>query len=125
MASYKFNIIAGDFQEGKLHRFVKGGWFTKDKLLLSKKWKFFPETVKITDIEVIEPATEEAVKRIGGTVGWGVAGAVILGPVGLLAGLICGGEGTDTTFVCKLSDGRKFMATAPSKTYTLLQAAIL
>jgi hypothetical protein len=40
----------------------------------------------------------------------------------LLAGLLAGGRGKDVTFVCKLKDGRKFLATAPSKTYTELQA---
>src|SRR3546814_10870207 len=48
----------------------------------------------------LEPASEESVKRIGGTLGWGAAGALVLGPVGLLAGLLAGGRGTEVTFVC-------------------------
>ena len=38
------------------------------------------------DIEELEVAIEETVKRLGGTAGWGGAGGVLLGPVGLLAG---------------------------------------
>lgn len=67
-------------------------------------------------------ATEENVKRLGGTVGWGVAGAALLGPVGLLAGLLLGGKSKDVTFIMKLKDGRKILATTDQKTFTKLQA---
>lgn len=91
---------------------------------MKKPKGFFRETLSLDTVESVEVASEEAVKRIGGTLGWGVAGAVLLGPVGLLAGLLAGGVGKDVTFVCKLKDGRKFLATAPSKMFVELQAAI-
>jgi hypothetical protein len=86
--------------------------------------KFFREDIKLSDLAEIEAASEESVKRVGGTVGWGLVGGVVLGPVGLLAGLLAGGRGKDVTFVCKLKDGRKFMATASAKIYTSLSAAV-
>lgn len=61
-------------------------------------------------------------KRLGGTVGWGVAGAALLGPIGLLAGLLLGGKGKDVTFILKLKDGRKMLATTDSKTFTKIAA---
>jgi hypothetical protein len=76
------------------------------------------------DIESIDVATEESVKKIGGTVGWGVVGATLLGPVGLLAGLLLGGKGKDVTFVIKLKNGNKLLATTDSKTYTKLAAIV-
>lgn len=118
MAFGSFEIHAGDFKKGKDHQFVGG------KLLMKKQGKFFRETVPLDQLETLEVASEESVKRVGGTVGWGVAGGVLLGPVGLLAGLLAGGRGKDVTFVCKLRDGRKFMATAPSKVFTELSAAL-
>ncbi|WIX32499.1 hypothetical protein QO259_17065 [Salinicola sp. JS01] len=76
-----------------------------------------------SDIEAVELANEENVKRLGGTIGWGAAGAVILGPVGLLAGLLAGGRSKQVTFVAKFTDGKKILATTDSKTWTKIQAA--
>jgi len=87
-------------------------------------WGSPGEALKLTDIKSVEEASEESVKRVGGTVGWGVAGAVALGPVGLLAGLLLGGKGKDITFVAEFKDGRKMLATADSKTFIKLKAAI-
>ena len=117
MALGVFTVHAGDFRKGKDHQFVGG------KLIMKKPKGFFRESIKLDRVESVEMASEEAVKRIGGTIGWGVAGAVLLGPVGLLAGLLAGGRGTDVTFVCKLKDGRKFLGTGSSKMFKALQAA--
>ncbi len=118
MAFGSFEVHAGDFKKGGEHQCVGG------KLVMKRTDKFIREDIKLSEIDAIEPASEESVKRIGGTVGWGAAGAVLLGPVGLLAGLLMGGRGKDVTFVCRLKDGRKFMATAPSKVYTEMSAAV-
>lgn len=112
-------IHAGDFPKGKASfnfgvigfRWQPGDGFTTGQTLALKG-----------QLESVELASEEAVKRVGGTVGWGIAGATILGPVGLLAGLLLGGKGTNITFVAKLKDGRKMLATTDSKTYTKIQA---
>jgi len=117
MAFGRFTVHAGDFRKGNEHQFLRG------KLLMKKPSGFFRETVPLDDIEAVEVASEEAVKRLGGTIGWGVAGAVLLGPLGLLAGLLAGGRGKDVTFICKLKDGRKFLATGSSKMFINLQAS--
>jgi hypothetical protein len=117
MAFATFEIHAGDFKANRNQQFANG------KLLLSGRGKFFRETVTKKQIASVEVATEESVKRLGGTLGWGLAGGVLLGPVGLLAGLLVGGHGKNVTFVCQLGDGRKFLATADSKIFTQLQAA--
>jgi hypothetical protein len=82
------------------------------------------EAVKFTEIESLEKASEESVKKLGGTVGWGLVGATLLGPVGLLAGLLAGGRKNEVTFVCQFKDGRKMLATTDAKTFTKMQAAI-
>ena len=118
-----FTLEAGDFKNGDVGQVLwdglhlpppDGGFFTK------------PEKIGASDVVECEIATEESVKRIGGTVGWGLAGGLILGPVGLLAGLIAGGRGKAVTFVVRLRDGRKFLATAKKKkTYTKVKAMAL
>lgn len=109
MANIK--ILAGDFPSGNCD--YTSGEFN---------FGFLKKNISDKALETVEIATEESVKRIGGTVGWGVAGAVILGPVGLLAGLLLGGKGKDITFVAKFKNGKKFMASTDSKTFTKLQA---
>jgi hypothetical protein len=77
------------------------------------------------DFAEIEIASEEAVIRMGGTIGWGAAGAALLGPVGLLAGLLLGGKKDEVTFVAKLNDGRKLMGVMEKKDYSVvLQSAM-
>lgn len=118
MALGIFTVHAGDFRKGKDHQFLRGN------LIMKKPKGFFREKISVDQVEAVDVASEESVKRLGGTIGWGVAGGLLLGPVGLLAGLLAGGVGKDVTFVCKLKDGRKFLATAPSKIFVELQASV-
>lgn len=118
----KIVVHAGDFGKGK-------GALSFGAVLSLPKAKpgaiFFPnENIQISELQTVETASEEAVKRLGGTVGWGIAGAALLGPVGLLAGLIAGGKGKDVTFVAVFKDGRRLLATTDSKTFNKLQAAV-
>ena len=71
----------------------------------------------------IETVTEENQHKIAGKVGWGIVGGALLGPVGLLAGLIAGGRKTEICYTAQLADGRTFMATADPKAYQKLVAA--
>ncbi len=66
----------------------------------------------------MEIAKEENVKRLGGTLGWGAAGLIVLGPVGLLARLLAGGRRKDVTFIAQFDNGRKLLATTDNKTFT-------
>lgn len=115
----KIKIHAGDFPAGSANATFGSIVFP---------WKagdgWAGEVVRFSEIESIEIASEESVKKIAGTVGWGVVGATLLGPVGLLAGLLAGGRKNEVTFICKFKDGRKMLATTDSKTYTKMQAAI-
>jgi hypothetical protein len=91
--------------------------------VLYKGGPFFGEKVQFKDLAEVSIADEEAVKRVGGTVGWGIAGAALLGPVGMLAGLLLGGKSKDVTFIGVLKDGRKFMATCTGNEWKAIQAA--
>lgn len=115
----KIKIHAGDFPRGKASFAFSSITFP---------WKagdgFGGESVSLSELAEVDQASEASVKRIGGTVGWGVVGAAVLGPLGMLAGLVAGGKGQDITFVAKLKDSRKFLATADSKTFNKLKAAV-
>ena len=109
-------IHAGDFKPGNV------GSYSLGKLRLPVKGKWFAEKLPATELATIEIASEDNVKRIGGTVGWGVVGGALLGPTGMLAGLLLGGKDKEITFVAQFKDGRKMLATTDKTTFTALQA---
>ncbi|MDD5211465.1 MAG: hypothetical protein PHV62_03555 [Sulfuricurvum sp.] len=115
----KIIVHAGDFLEGD----GELGMFSVLQLK-TKEHPWVGESIHLSMLETVDMANEENVKKVAGTVGWGVAGAVVLGPVGLLAGLLLGGKKKDITFIAKFKDGRKLLATTDSKTFTKLQAAV-
>lgn len=115
----KLKLHAGDYGQGQgsvVLNNIRMPWRPGDGFSLGKSYG-------ISDIEELEVASEESVKRLGGTVGWGAAGALILGPVGLLAGLLAGGRTKEVTFVARFKDGKRILATTDSATYTRLMAA--
>lgn len=116
----KIKVHAGDFLEGVGELRMFGTILN----LKTEEHSWLGEDISVKELKTVETATEESVKKVAGTVGWGVAGAVVLGPVGLLAGLLLGGKGKEVTFVATFKDGRKMLATTDSKTYTKLQAAV-
>jgi len=113
----KLKVLAGDFIKGDQNSFS----FTSFSLL-TEKHRILGERIDIKEVEEVSLANEETVKKLGGTVGWGLAGAALLGPAGLLAGALLGGKKKEVTFVVKFKDGRKLMAITDSKTWTDIQA---
>lgn len=106
-----FKIIAGDFPESTAYssmlgtRIISWGWGKNKTLDLNGQ------------VERVELVTEESKKKFLGSAGWGLVGGLALGPLGLLAGVLAGGNKKEVCFACHLKDGRKFMAIADSKTY--------
>jgi hypothetical protein len=113
----KIKVHAGDFLK------ADGQLSFGSLVLKTDAHRILGESIPLAALDSVEIATEESVKKLGGTLGWGVAGGVLLGPVGLLAGLLTGGRKKEVTFVAKFKDGRKFMGTTDSKSFTKLQAA--
>ena len=74
------------------------------------------------ELERTELLDEEKVKKLAGTAGWGVAGAVLLGPIGAIGGMLLGGNKKEVAFAAYLKDGRKFMATTDGGTWKKLMA---
>jgi hypothetical protein len=116
-------VLAGDFtNKRRTNKCGPAGFSLWPK---DRKFHWSPEQIPMSQIEILEQASEENVKKIGVSLGWGLAGAVALGPVGLLAGLLLGGKKTEITFFSKFKDGRKLVATVDSKTWARIVAARL
>lgn len=113
-------VLGGDFGKGT-GAYAFGGMSVPDP---ASNWGgliSFP----CSDVEEVTVATEDSVKKFGGAAGWGAVGALALGPVGLLAGVILGGNKKEVTFVARFKDGRKFLATVDSKTYGKILGATI
>ena len=116
----KITVHAGDFKPGGSHSLFMGAL----NMLPANAGLFDqPQRIPLSKVAHVETASEESVRKLGGTVGWGAAGFVVLGPVGLLAGLLMGGKRTEVTFVAKLTDGRKMLATTDAATFKKLAGA--
>jgi len=125
----KLKLHAGDFMAISPNSKFAGDTFslaTHDKNAPGYSWFDNCTPIPASELEFLSLANEETIKRTGGAVGWGLVGAVALGPVGLIAGVILGSKGKrEVTFIAKFKDGRKFIATTDSKTWVSIQAAAL
>jgi len=110
-------VHAGDWGKGS-------GSYGLGIFLLPQSGAWKQDSIPSSHLAEVDVASEESVKRLGGAAGWGAVGGVLLGPVGLLAGMLLGGRGKDVTFVAKLKDGRKLLATTDNKTFIKIQAAV-
>lgn len=106
----KVKVLAGDIQPGD--------W----EYNLGTLWGAFDQVQLTGEIKKVTLQTEESVKKLPEMVGWGLAGSMLLGPTGLLAGLILGGNKKEVCALCELKDGRKFIATMDTKVYQQLLA---
>jgi len=69
------------------------------------------------NVEKVEMLTEESKKKFMGAAGLGIVGAFALGPLGLIAGALAGGNKKEVCFACYLKDGKKFMAVSDNKIF--------
>lgn len=107
----KVVVIAGDFlqEEGE---YLHGAFTLKTSRNRSPGVK-----VPISSFKSLEVATEESSKNISRAIGMGLAGALILGPVGAIAGYLLAGEKTEVTFMATLKGGRELLAATDSGTF--------
>ena len=112
----KIKVLAGDF--------TGDGRYADGRITLRPREQPSPaHRMVVRDFFAsVDVAAQHNVVKVGAAVGWGAAGALVAGPLGLLAGAVLGGRGRDVVFVAVLKDGRRFLAQTDSKTYTQLRA---
>ena len=114
----KFKVIAGDFGKGDGGINFSGVLYVSH--MIEGKWTPKVTAIKKNQVQSVDVATEDNIVKLGGAAGWGLAGGLLLGPAGLLAGAVLGGRGKKTAFVMILKDGRKFIGECKTKDYTKL-----
>ncbi|MCY1458873.1 hypothetical protein D9M71_762930 [compost metagenome] len=103
---------SGDFLQGE-------GEYRNGSLTLKTPRSPSPgERISLARISELRLASLESSRSLGSALGWGVAGALVAGPVGLLAGLWLGGKEEEATFLATFKDGRKLMAITDGKTWS-------
>lgn len=103
-------VLAGDIQAGD--------W----EFNMGTLWGAFDQVELMGRLKSVELQTEESVKKVSETLGWGLAGGLIFGPTGFLAGILLGGNKKEVCALCQLKDGRRFLAVMGTKTYQQLLA---
>ena len=88
-------------------------------------WGPFDQIELLGKLRSVELQTEESVKKVSETLGWGLAGGLIFGPTGFLAGILLGGNKKEVCALCELKDGRRFLAVMATRTYQQILAMSL
>lgn len=104
-------VLAGDFLQGD------GEWRNGVLTLRTPIHPWPGISITIAKFATLEVANEESVNKVKDAIGFGIAGAMILGPIGAIAGFLLAGKETEVTFIATLKDGRKLLAATDSDTY--------
>ena len=112
----KIKLHAGDFGNIPAKFSNEGFHFLAD---------FRLKTVPIIELESVEKASVESVKRLSEIIEWDAFVSSPLAPAGLGANLISNNNSTHITFVALFKDGRKFIGTTELATYTAIKAGRL
>lgn len=116
-------------------KILAGNWAENTPITVKKsftgKWQelwfssglFRIEKMPLSDIVEFQIVTEENKASILGKVGWGAAGLLVLGPLGLLAGVLGGGNKRDRVMIIKTRDSRSAMIKGNSADAEAMMAA--
>lgn len=108
----RLTVQSGDFLQGE-------GEYRNGSLTLKTPRSPSPgERISLARISDLRLASLESNRSLGTALGWSMAGALVAGPVGLLAGLWLGGKEEEATFLATFKDGRKLMASTDGKTWS-------
>lgn len=104
-------VLAGDFLQGD-------GEYTDGVFTLRTSLHPWPGiTLPLSSFKSVEVANEESINNIKDAIGFGVAGAMLLGPIGAIAGFMLAGKETEVTFLATLKDDRKLLVAVDGNTF--------
>jgi hypothetical protein len=114
----KIKVLGGDF--------TGVGTYAAGRVTLRPKDHPRPaHRMKVSEFfSSVEVAAQHNAVKVGSAVGWGAAGALLAGPVGLFAGALLGGRGRDVVFAAVRNAGHTFLARTDADTFTALRAEL-
>lgn len=130
MFQYMVEVVGGDFKPGPAW-VITGGWTEQFRRLQSLKHIDAPPIPwvgvfkpKVADIAQVDIITQENSTSVLGKAAWATAGALALGPAGLLAGAIGGGNTNKTQALVTFTDGKSVLLSGKAKAINfVVQAA--
>lgn len=123
--SKMIKILGGDFGENK-HADLRTTYFTgKLKAIVIPKWLIFSHTIRRDEIASVELVTDKNKVNVASAIGGAAVGAILAGPLGMLAGSLLAGKGKAVVLHVTLTDGRQFICSAKPKDHELLLAAAM
>lgn len=102
-------VIGGDYK----YMTVCRGWTGGVSHLACNQGVFKSVKMKKKDITSCHLISESNKASILGKVGWGAVGAAALGPLGLLAGVLGGGNSKEIVVALEFHDGTRALVTGP------------
>ncbi|KZN21191.1 MULTISPECIES: hypothetical protein [Pseudomonas] len=115
----KIIVLAGDFPQGDGEYHL--GTLTLKTSLKPRLGASFP----VSEFKDLTVQNTESNKNIKSAIGLGLAGAMLLGPVGAIAGYLLAGKNTEVTFMVTMKDGAKLLAATDSDTFRDISARAL
>ncbi|WP_223483560.1 hypothetical protein [Pseudomonas sp. A-RE-19] len=115
----KIIVLAGDFPQGDGEYHL--GTITLKTSLKPRLGK----SLSVSEFKDLTVQNTDSNKNIKTAIGLGIAGAMLLGPVGAIAGYLLAGNNTEVTFMATLKDGGKLLAATDSDTYRDISARAL
>ena len=118
-------IIGGDFgtnMTGSIETTLSGKF---KHVSILRGLTLRPVKIAAKDLDTVEILTDENKISVLGGIGWGIAGTLIAGPIGLLVGGLLGANKKQHTVLVKLRSGKSFLANCNGNEYGQLTAAKL
>lgn len=101
-------VLAGDWPVDSNVTFKKG-FSGKIKTIMIQKGVFSFDKIPFDEISGAEIVTDENRMSVGRKLGWGIGGALVLGPLGAVIGAVAGGNMKEQAVAVVFKDGRKVM----------------
>ena len=114
----KIIVLAGDFPQcdGEYNL----GTLTLKTTLKPRLGKSF----LVSEFKDLTVENTDSNKNIKSAIGFGIAGAMLLGPVGAILGYLLAGQNTEVTFLATLKGGQTLLAATDSDTYQDISARV-
>ncbi|MBB2828932.1 UNVERIFIED_ORG: hypothetical protein GGI65_005601 [Rhizobium esperanzae] len=107
-------VLAGDWEPGTVCVFEPAFFGKPDRIRMARV--FGPEypAAEVISIDIITEQNSTSILR---KAGWGFVGSVALGPVGMLAGVLGGGNRHEKIVAIEFTDGKRALLQCDAKSY--------